>query len=607
MSNNIQLFDYDSLEHPLIGAYFTLMEHLSYYRSLKKSKDQHDFHDKLMPLLERFIEDAQKPGSERLLEETVLKQENKQRSHEGSVIVAAKHINPQGFNLLALKGTLDFDILKKNYRAAVKKYHPDCGGNHEDMVVINVAFNQFHELLCNIKGNSNSSDIRDSRDVLFTLNLIFARIYFDDWALDKVQEILQVIHSSNWVRSESQQKSMFYFCCLVVAIRFRGLERDKEADEVYNLGVTYYYPKENDPGYQYYMHQIKRAKNKKKGRMVLNHRRQAENALRLGLITNKRFIQIMARTESQSKIPFENQEKLDHYLQENDLIQSLPTDTCASAKVTRKEMIPEPGYFETIISELSGDQQAEYSKAFKGNYCELILKYQYVRYESLLYSTIYYLDNVSLPQVLREIEFLSNLKPSPLGNAILDLVKFFNSSDRNQLEKRLKILTELDQKHYYYQIRLHLDYCRLAKQNTTELENILKKDEEDLRHERLQNYQVLGEDSSKMQALKPPGLYSCLEQAKECPEKVVEIVEPYWKRLIELISSDSITFSEYSGIADWTNDLSIAYTRLFKWQQAKQCLEAYFKLPERCQSRSAKSTVKAMEKRLSNCRYRFSD
>lgn len=51
MSNKVQLFDYDSLEYPLIGgAYFTLMEHLSYYFSLKKFKDQHDLQEKTVKL-----------------------------------------------------------------------------------------------------------------------------------------------------------------------------------------------------------------------------------------------------------------------------------------------------------------------------------------------------------------------------------------------------------------------------------------------------------------------------------------------------------------------------------------------------------------------------
>lgn len=77
----------------------------------------------------------------------------------------------EALEILSLSGTFDEDELKKAYRRASSKYHPDKGGSTEDMQKVNASY----ELLQKFIGTSVSSIKVDSNDEKFRDAAVYIR------------------------------------------------------------------------------------------------------------------------------------------------------------------------------------------------------------------------------------------------------------------------------------------------------------------------------------------------------------------------------------------------------------------------------------------------
>lgn len=58
-------------------------------------------------------------------------------------------LDPEGVKLLAVPKNINIPILKKLYRNAALKYHPDRGGSHDEMLQVNESFTLFYNALIN--------------------------------------------------------------------------------------------------------------------------------------------------------------------------------------------------------------------------------------------------------------------------------------------------------------------------------------------------------------------------------------------------------------------------------------------------------------------------
>ena len=183
-------------------------------------------------------------------------------------------------------------------------------------------------------------------------------------------------------------------------------------------------------------------------RLVLNHRRQADNALRLGLIDGQRYTKTIERLDGKRKRCEEQEETLRTLMNQGGFLADLPTDRVAQGKQVKAKLVPDPGCFDERLERLSDDQQAEYLLAFQaGTSLALTKKYAQVRLTSLLRSMILHCQHVDLEAIERECRGLSAIHGDSTNDLYLQTAKvarFLSHLDPERRLERLNILRELD-------------------------------------------------------------------------------------------------------------------------------------------------------------------
>ena len=149
----------DYLADRLLASYFEAREHESYYNSLKHVDTRRDFHETIIPVLIDFIGEAlsnlKTSTLDAVIEAAATARKVIQPTHD--IVAEARRLHSVGFNLLRIGADLTLDSLKSHYRQAARRYHPDAGGSHEEMIQVNEAYNLFHELLCQSRFSMDST------------------------------------------------------------------------------------------------------------------------------------------------------------------------------------------------------------------------------------------------------------------------------------------------------------------------------------------------------------------------------------------------------------------------------------------------------------------
>ena len=140
----------DYLEDRLVVSYFEAREHETYYRSLKHADSRRDFHEAVIPILMDFVGEVLSASDYRALDAILSAAVVPSNGHPApsDLLDDARRRHPVGFDLLQIGDRLDFDSLKSAYRRAALRNHPDKGGDHDLMVLVNEAYSLFHEMLC---------------------------------------------------------------------------------------------------------------------------------------------------------------------------------------------------------------------------------------------------------------------------------------------------------------------------------------------------------------------------------------------------------------------------------------------------------------------------
>ncbi len=640
------------LDDRLLASYFEAREHETYYRSLKHVGPRRDFHEVIVPVLMDLVGEILSASSTQMLD-TILATPIKPRDRVDDATAPAeeaKRLHPTGFDLLGIGGRLDFEMLKASYRRSALRCHPDRGGSHEQMILVNEAYSLFHEMLCRRQmagvaevagaeelGIGFGVPIRTAKDYMYVAGLLLLNIKLDEWSLDDAHYWVTMLASDDWMTSDYarnvQVRSTLLFACSSLAGSLWAAELREQAREVYkvaeqalrvviagglNLGNVL---SEAD----------KYIKQGQKLRIVLNHHRQADNALRLGLIDKKRYKQTVERLDGKRAVADSREEALGRFLSEIGFLRDLPTDRVAQGKIVRARLVPEPGYFNDRLEDLTDDQQAEYLRAY-GLGCDLslVVKYALVRLTSLLRSMIVHAEEVGLDSIERECRFLAGISGNSTGDAfsqVADVARFLNALDLDRRRTRLDILRQLDEKSsdggvntitldlstgamqsslndpsfrarpttsYFDRVRLPLDRLRLA----------LRTGSAKTRQEEAEEREVWNREITLVNSLRAGEDYraawDALDRAKDDPEGVVIFAAPYVEKLLE--HGKGMVLVEHLGIGYWIDKLTIALTRLKRWDEAMAWLDRYFTLPERYQKGSSPSEQDSMRKRLERCR-----
>jgi len=306
----------DYLATPSVAAYFDVRENEAYYQALKHVGPQRDFHEQFTEILERFIDlTAPAFGAEAVnwvIAESLRIQRSTSAADSGTPLEVAHARYPKGIELLGLAEPLTFESLRSAYRGAARRCHPDAGGSHDSMVAVNEAFHFTHLLLraheLGVGTNEalsvvplDPSEIRDCAAYRYKCGEWLFMITLDDWNVDKAFEWIVRITSSTWQVSSYAKHPWRRMALtapagkLAIRLSLAGrLEQASRALDVARAGLEE--AQKDGLSYAPYVREPEDVlAGRRRAQVVLNHKRQADNALRLGIIDEKRYQVVLCR------------------------------------------------------------------------------------------------------------------------------------------------------------------------------------------------------------------------------------------------------------------------------------------------------------------------
>lgn len=93
-----------------------------------------------------FLSDAIREATEQLEGPGRREQEKKAAAHKALRLDPNGPLRKEHYDLFDLPPIFSLDDLKKAYRRAARQYHPDTGGSHEDMKIVNRLRERFERL-----------------------------------------------------------------------------------------------------------------------------------------------------------------------------------------------------------------------------------------------------------------------------------------------------------------------------------------------------------------------------------------------------------------------------------------------------------------------------
>jgi hypothetical protein len=457
----------DLLSCPASRSYFETREHQWFYNALKKTESRRDFHPKLIGVATQFLELTADPQNETIVDEVIARSverggraESTAQGAIGAYASAIRRLQPRGWHLLGLeelKWPPTPDMLKKNYRAAAQKHHPDHGGTHDDMVSINQAFEATYDLLLSAAGLDDmlatNSQQQTCRDYQYVIGLLLFTVHLDDWAADEAFRYLIMTESQNWQASnfmrDARRQSGLCLECAKLAIRLSLAGRREDAEV--SLRVTRVEAEAlKSPSWDLLLADAETViQGKRRPHVILNHRRQLENAWRLKMIDKRKYeaalAKLTSRADAREGRDVAALDLLSAYQAEVGFLCGLPSDVICNGKIVRALLVPEPGYFKESIACLTDDQQAEYQATFqRGGPLGQVRKYFFVRLQSLLDTSISHEAETRVSDLEREARFLSTLfdshSPQHYATATADALQFLASLPHKELAQRLCLL-----------------------------------------------------------------------------------------------------------------------------------------------------------------------
>ncbi len=487
------------LEYPVSAAYLEVKELLAYYNASHSIHTAREIHEDLIPVLTRFIELASIPESLAAIDRLFYEESQVHPS-----------VDAEWMELLNLSHPLSFETIKKQYRRAAMKYHPDrATGNTELMKKINEAYLSLHN---HIEKNQYKEDdsweetsdyddsdyddsdyddsgrlsVKNAQEFLWKSLLTLFNVHLDDYdiliALQLYKRLMDITakHSAFFLQ-EFYLSLSFSGCTLVKRLYAAGMTEDawslfksilaREGEPVKRetrTGITHEFGVSTNSGFWasgdcYSIWDYAQTRTLldgiKKPRFILNHRRQVENAYRFGLIDSNRYSDNMRRLKAKDSSEIQLQNLIDKFLVANVFIQHLPTDVFIKPVNITRDRIEDPSSYD--IENLTDEQQTIYLKSFSPNgTLENIRKYQYVRINSLQRSIIEFGNDDILERTKNECQLISKLQRTKnqfIGvceriDALCDYFLRLNDADRKE---RLAVLCSLHRwarpiiKHYY--------------------------------------------------------------------------------------------------------------------------------------------------------------
>jgi len=634
----------DYFSTPSVAAYFDARENEACYQALERVGPQRDFHERLVGILERFIELTNLPlGAavvDRVIAESLRIEQSEAVFGGGTPLEVARAQYPKGIELLRLAEPVTFELLRSAYRSAALRNHPDVGGSHEAMVAVNEAFHFTHLLLraheigvgpAEMGGavTVGAAEICDCAAYRYKCGEWLFLIALDDWNVDGAFTWLERITSSSWQQSSYARHPWRWIALtapagkLAIRLSLAGLrEQALRALAVARSGLQE--AQKHGLSYEPFVREPEEVlAGRRRAQVVLNHQRQAENALRLGLIDASRYQKILERLARSTAAEEMYEERLRQFLADGRFLRDLPADHVARGKTPKSELVPEPGYYVTRITQLTDDHQAEYFIAFSDRTTlPLVRKYTFVRLMSLLESVLSYPGRFDDSAGERETHLIASLHDGSggfYGSEVAEAITFLRQQPLSERQARAKLLGDINQHSgtvtvgvgvtltigggfplgvplspdYFKMIRLPIDDLRTMQRTGRAPES-----EEDRHDREAWNRDIESLRAPEVKAAQQAA-FAAMDVAKTNPEAAVQQFTSYCNLLLAL--GQSMVHVQELQLGYWVDRLTATLVRLKRWREALEWLQRYFTLPQPYRDRSGPSEEAHLQKRLARC------
>ena len=473
----------DLEHHPLLARFFDLRETTAQHLAFRTKQRERDFSPRLLDSIERFLEGVDRtPRAAELLD--VLVFDKQQRTRTQSVgrdaLQTFRRLHSDGVKLLALENPLSFDSLKKGYRAAALRHHPDRGGSTDTMQVVNDAYATFHALLCRqLEGEEGPAGERaeeQTADAFITSARGLAlATHVDLWDMAAARALFDALMDRDafciandrlfQCGANDLRGMMGLLGDLSRRLIAAGLAQDAERVlGVYERLAQAFVEEGRNPDF----YERERAKlrsfvsGEKKVRVTLNHPLQVEHAWQQGVIDRAKHKKYIAKFGALDTREEELADRLRRFVTERGF-QQLPTDDMPAGPPARSREREEQGERSAappaqdpgLVAELwalSAAQRAEYATAFSNTTrLPLVRKYELVRLQSLLYAVITRYEEVSVDRVTEEVALIKRLQPkasrtatAPTCDALAAFLVYLDKLGGEDRMHRLDLLAQLD-------------------------------------------------------------------------------------------------------------------------------------------------------------------
>lgn len=622
--------DYQSL----IELYYKVRESEVYYRSLRHAVTRRDNYHKIIDDIESFVSlialDDQKLD---YLQQYFFTNTKPTIQRNEEIILQAKIVNLEGYNLLEIEDKLSFDILRDKYRQAAIKFHPDIGGSEKRMTIINIARQQFHELLSMKELNQERSSVNSSR--LFSLSLLqlILSIYYDIFDISSLYAWLTYLidNKDTILLQDNEYNSINSFVIFLCDATERIMASNYPADSRKMLGYIKSIildKSSNIPEYMSKRLQIcqNNISNNIHHRVILNHVIQVENAYKYGIIDKIRyneyknkFVTIINKNDNTNELLIE-------YVHFVGFIK-LVVDKNIVHKPLVKNIIPENYDYHGDLSTINDDQTSEYYKTFYIEpTIELLRKYTYIRLDRILRTIIHYFNvDLNFDVYIRELELLKEIQnkrtvlPLFIDN-ILSFIKMLQKHSFETNQERLEILRNLDkldieekESDGFFAIIRHLTFNKISPSDYVEFAmediGILK---QAFKTRVYKPKSFLSSDKYNSVEYKNDSII--IKELEQARHKIWDLynnnsVDDFEKsQLIENLLKEmfdienKITYKEELQIGYWINELTISYVKQKKFGEAFYWLQKFIFLPNQWKLRSNNSELEAINKRFDRCK-----
>ena len=644
-SPNNFLWSQDFLKNNSIVAFYNMKEAVNAYKNTHSIEGRRNIALEVESVINTFINYDFSDDEIDFLIMLSKKNEDliKSITPDSNLFNLLRNADKRGLKLLNVTGDISLSTLKKCYRNASLKYHPDKGGSHEEMIRVNDAYTKFYDIIENHKSlekivKTISSPVQWN-DWMFSCLLIKACINADFFAADKIIKPLEKAYN---YATKSNSNYAGYF-----SYELGGFEGDVLSKLSYTLHRFSMYDewsKSREITHFFYEQIIKgKIKNeygdlltrgfftelmikkyskeefeKNIPKLVIRHIEQGENAYRLKKIDDKRIKSIRKRYDkrkSEDKVYFDDliefcknfefQVEVNDYDYKSDIIQG---------SIIRDVSLEQKRYHH-----LSAQQKWEFLKSFKdGHDGKLIDKYLKIRSQDIMLGLINRFEKLDIKNLTRECEFFSKIEECTEHSSyenVLEFIIYLESIRKNERKEICKILSSLDNQEIEEQVLIiniglnqsndseyivstSYDYLKFAKSGLNDIVSYRNSgrlpEEQHLDwNEALKKIEEL--DNSKI-GEKYNNVWLNVKNAS--PDLVIESSKPYAEKLLEIGKKINLKYTGEIQIGYVINRLTIAYAKKKKWDEVITWGELFFNLPMHYRDRSTESEKEVIRKRI---------